>query len=604
MTTPKQYRDLFNAGKRVRPGTVTGLVFRILRGLDDFDFVTTTCDLDEDARKQGKCVPNRKNVLFVNAEAGAEMIGSGSTYGLLKAVGYDEPDIAKHAREGLKFKLLVCADDGSSLAVLGTWDNIIAMAGKVYPQIAGILSVHAAGLKTISYADIQRHGNGTQFSQVKSNDPAYMSADKLAALGHNASLRDVRRFFYDSLALRALYRGDGHTYNDAGVRGVPEYIAPTCELSKFGNYELIDLPKLTLPSTGTARASTGKELPIPSFFDGANASSWSYGANTRKLFEAASPWREAHKVKPASTDDVKVALLVIDVQKDFCFPEGALYVAGQSGTGAIDDNRRLAEFTYRNLNCITSWTATMDTHLPYQIFFPSFWQERDGSSVTMRDAIPNTQIAVDDILSGKYAPSPLAASAVGVDYSWLCKQVLHYAKELAKAGKYILFLWNEHCLLGSEGHALTGIMQECRMFHSFVRGAQNTPEIKGGNPLTENYSVLSPEVLTRHDGKPLAQKNTAFIQTLLKNDHVVIAGQAASHCVASSIDDLLGEILAKDPALASKVYVMEDCMSPVVIPGVVDFTPQAIAALKRFADHGMHVVKSTTPMESWPKMRS
>ncbi len=603
MTTPQQYRTLFDAGKRVRAGTVTGLVFRILRGLDDLDFVTTTCDLDENARKKGLCVPNRKSVLFVDAQAGADMIGAGGTYGLLKAVGYDEADIAKHAREGLKFKLLVCADDGSSLAVLGTWDNILTMAGKVYPRIVPILTMHASGLKSISYAEIQKMGNGTPFTQVKNDHPDYMSADRLASMGLGASLRDARRFFYDSLALRSLYRGDGFTYNDAGVRGVEEYIAPTCELSKFGNYELIDLPTLKMPTATVGRASNSNELPVPAFFNGANASSWSYGPNTRKLFEAATPFRDKHKIQPASTDAIKRALLVIDVQKDFCFPEGALYVGGQSGNGAIDDNRRLAEFSYRCLNRITSWTATMDTHTPYQIFSPSFWQERNGNAVTMQDAIPNTQITVDDILSGKYAPSPLAACALNVDYSWLVKQVTHYCKELAKAGKYTLFLWNEHCLLGSEGHALTGIMQEVRMFHSFVRGAQNTPEIKGGNPLTENYSVLSPEVLTRHDGKPLAQKNTAFIQTLLKNDYVIIAGQAASHCVASSIDDLLSEILAKDASLAAKVYVMEDCMSPVVIRGVCDFTPQATAALKRFADHGMHVVKSTDPMESWTGMR-
>ena len=41
------------------------------------------------------------------------------------------------------------------------------------------------------------------------------------------------------------------------------------------------------------------------------------------------------------------------------------------------------------------------------------------------------------------------------------------------------------------------------MFHSFARGAQSWVEVKGGNPLTENYSVLRPEVLMRHDGQPL-----------------------------------------------------------------------------------------------------
>jgi hypothetical protein len=32
----------------------------------------------------------------------------------------------------------------------------------------------------------------------------------------------------------------------------------------------------------------------------------------------------------------------------------------------------------------------------------------------------------------------------------------------------------------------------------------------------------------------------------------------------------------------------------------VDFTDQADAAFQRFADAGMHLVRSTTPMVSWP----
>jgi nicotinamidase-related amidase len=133
---------------------------------------------------------------------------------------------------------------------------------------------------------------------------------------------------------------------------------------------------------------------------------------------------------------------------------------------------------------------------------------------------------------------------------------------------------------------------------------QSYVEVKGGNPLTENYSVMQPEVLTRHDGQPLAQKNTLFLKTLLQADAVIIAGQAASHCVKSSIDDILQEICAKDPALAKKVYLMTDCMSSVTVPDgaggfFADYTAEAEAALKRFADAGMNLVKSTDPLSSW-----
>ena len=37
-----------------------------------------------------------------------------------------------------------------------------------------------------------------------------------------------------------------------------------------------------------------------------------------------------------------------------------------------------------------------------------------------------------------------------------------------------------------------------------------------------------------------------------------------------------------------------------VIPGVVDYTDEADAAFERYAAGGMHVVRSTDPIESWP----
>jgi len=319
------------------------------------------------------------------------------------------------------------------------------------------------------------------------------------------------------------------------------------------------------------------------------------------LAATAEAWREQHGIKAAGTDTFKLHLLLIDVQKDFCFPEGTLYVAGRSGTGAIDDSRRIAEFMYRNLGDITDVTTTMDTHFAYQIFSPSFWEDADGNALE-----PHRVIGSDEVLSGALRPNPAVAKWLcNGNYSWLVKQVHYYCSELEKAGKYQLYLWPPHCILGSAGHSLVGAVHEARMFHSFARGAQSWVEVKGGNPLTENYSILRPEVLARHDGAPLAQRNTQFLRTLLEADAVVIAGQESSHCVKSSIDDLLDEIVANDASLAKKVYVMTDCMSAVTVPDgnggfVADFTAEADKSQQRFADAGMHLVESTDPIESWP----
>ncbi len=111
-------------------------------------------------------------------------------------------------------------------------------------------------------------------------------------------------------------------------------------------------------------------------------------------------------------------------------------------------------------------------------------------------------------------------------------------------------------------------------------------------------------MLGRHDGGALAERNQAFMDRLLRADRVVLAGQASSHCVKCSIDDLLDEIRARDPALARKVAVLTDCMSSVTVPDgrggfVADFTPQADEAQARWAEAGMHLVRSVDSMEGW-----
>ncbi|HSJ89319.1 MAG TPA: hypothetical protein VK909_19060, partial [Anaerolineales bacterium] len=60
--------------------------------------------------------------------------------------------------------------------------------------------------------------------------------------------------------------------------------------------------------------------------------------------------------------------------------------------------------------------------------------------------------------------------------------------------------------------------------------------------------------------------------------------------------DLLDEIMRTNTALAKKVYLLEDCTSPVVVPGVVDHTDAADAAYEWFASAGMNIIQSTTPI--------
>ena len=216
---------------------------------------------------------------------------------------------------------------------------------------------------------------------------------------------------------------------------------------------------------------------------------------------------------------------------------------------------------------------------------------------------PMTPVSVEDVEKGVWKVNPAVADSVaGGDVDALQRHLLHYCRKLSASGKYMLMIWPYHSILGGIGHCLVSAVEEALFFHNLARHSQTGFEIKGGNPLTENYSVLRPEVLDNSGGQPIAQKNDRLVNKLLEFDALIIAGQAKSHCVAWTVADLLDDIEALDPTLARKVYLLEDCTSPVVVPGVIDFTDDAEVAYQRFADAGMHQVQSTTAMADWPDL--
>lgn len=337
-----------------------------------------------------------------------------------------------------------------------------------------------------------------------------------------------------------------------------------------------------------------QELPIPPHFDPAAAGQvWRVPYQERA--GQARRWAAEYDLHPAAEDMYRISLIAVDIQNTFCIPEFELFVAGRSGSGAIDDNRRLCQFIYRNLHRITQITPTMDTHQAVQIFHPLYLVDAKGHHPD-----PYTLVSVEDVQAGRWRFNTAVAEMLGVDPAFGQRHLEHYTGELKKRGKYDLTVWPYHAMLGGMGHALVAAVEEAIFFHSVARYSQPDFEVKGKNPLTEHYSVLGPEVLEGPNGRPIAQKNDRFIQKMVNFDAVIIAGQAKSHCVAWTIQDLLEDILARDERLVRKVYLLEDCSSPVVIPGVVDYTDDAEAAYRRFEEAGMHVVRSTEPIEDWP----
>lgn len=331
--------------------------------------------------------------------------------------------------------------------------------------------------------------------------------------------------------------------------------------------------------------------PLPPFFDEARAASV-YRVPYQQRAAEAREWARAHGIRPAALDERRVALLLVDVQNTFCLPEFELFVAGRSGRGALEDVSRIARFVYRNLSRITEVVATIDTHSAAQIFHELFWVDERGEHPP-----PHTVIRAEDVESGRWRVNPALAASLAPEPGFdVAGWTRHYARSLTAGGKYPLVVWPYHAMLGGIGHALVSLVEEAVFFHALARAAPARLEVKGRHPLTENYSVLRPEVMVDATGREIAAPNRALVEHLLGFDEVLVAGEARSHCVAWTVADLLGEIEARDPSLASRVTLLDDCSSPVVVPGVVDFTQAADAAYARFAAAGMRL----TPSTAWP----
>jgi nicotinamidase-related amidase len=336
-----------------------------------------------------------------------------------------------------------------------------------------------------------------------------------------------------------------------------------------------------------------RELPLPTHYKPSRVGEvWRVRYEDRA--RDAEAWARQHDLRPAAEDTLRWCLLAVDIQNTFCIPGFELFVAGRSGAGAVDDSRRLVEFVYRNLGTLTQIFPSLDTHHAMQVFHTLWLVDEHGNHPP-----PYTLVSADDVQAGRWRVNTAVAEAVGLDADYAERHLAHYTSQLAVGGKYELTVWPYHAMLGGVGHALVSAVEEAIFFHGIARRSRPEFQVKGDNPLTEHYSMLGPEVSEGPDGETLATRNAELIHKLLGFDAVVIAGQAKSHCMAWTIDDLLEDEAAGE-RLAERTYLLEDCTSPVVVPGVVDYTDEADSAFERYAAAGMHVVRSTDPIASWP----
>jgi nicotinamidase-related amidase len=319
-------------------------------------------------------------------------------------------------------------------------------------------------------------------------------------------------------------------------------------------------------------------LPFPKMYDPKKVGQL-FLEDAARAAEQAKEMALVHQVKPAGRDNFRIAAFGIDAQIGFCLPGASLFVPG-----AVEDTRRAIEWIYRHADLITGLHFSMDTHRVFQIFHPGWWMDVEG-----KNPAPFTVIGSEDVRSGKWRPIAHPAES------------LEYTKRLEQSGKYVLTIWPYHTLLGGVGHALVPSLMEAAIYCAVLRNHQTHFETKGTHAMTENYSVLSPEVLDL-GGRPVGEFNAPFFKMLMEYDRIYVYGQAKSHCVLSTLADLRARIQATDPALVDKVYILEDAMSPVPAPPLnplppeLDFPRVAERAFEEFRRAGMHIVKTTDPV--------
>ncbi|WP_171019917.1 isochorismatase family protein [Hydrogenophaga sp. 2FB] len=239
---------------------------------------------------------------------------------------------------------------------------------------------------------------------------------------------------------------------------------------------------------------------------------------------------------------MRTKLLIIDPQNDFCDIEGAaLPVAG-----ANEDLKRLANFIESHQDRIGGITVTLDSHASVAVERTTFWLTRDGQPVA-----PFTFITAADVVAGVYRPRDAG----------LTDQVVGMLEQLTSAGKGGMVVWPVHCVTGTWGHNIQGDLARSLAAWEMTHQRAVSKVLKGEYPLTEHFGVFEADAPV--PSVPGTQFNTVLATSLADGaDVIAMAGQASSHCVAASYVQFM-RFLAKTPALAPRVVLLRDCMSPV-----------------------------------------
>jgi nicotinamidase-related amidase len=273
-----------------------------------------------------------------------------------------------------------------------------------------------------------------------------------------------------------------------------------------------------------------------------------------------------------------IHLLIIDPQNDFCdLPDNEC--GGNTPAlpvpGAHADMMRLAALIEQGGGSIAEITVTLDSHLRLDIAHPGFWRQGDGSPVA-----PFTPIRAADVRAGRFLPRHADALA----------RVVAYLDTLEARGRHTHMVWPVHCELGSWGHNVhAAVRHACNRWED-ATGINAAKILKGLNPWTEHYSAIRAEV--PDPDAPDTLTNDALLDRLAAAGEILVAGEAGSHCVKATVEDLV----EFRPETAKRIVLLADCMSP-----VAGFAAQQAAFIESMRARGARIATSADILTEFPE---
>jgi len=253
------------------------------------------------------------------------------------------------------------------------------------------------------------------------------------------------------------------------------------------------------------------------------------------------------------------ALVSIDNQSSFVLPGFELLVPG-----AVEDTQRTVEIMYKRPDLIDEIVFTQDLHYRLSIFFPSWWEDKNGNHPE-----PFTDITADDVLQKRWMPVIMETWSI------------HYVTTLRK-----IKIWPYHCLNGTKGASIVPAFEEMMWWFAAARDTKPISIIKGTALESEFFGGFQSNV--QIPGHPHGGLNTDALNLLGRYERTFWVGQAGNICVLETLRQYI-EYYKGRPEVLKRIYLIMDCMSVVGPNGTED---QFIHDLDELAELGVNLVKS------------